>query len=41
MIGYSVGYACIPYLLLGEMLPEKMRNILGAFASAFNLVAVL
>jgi facilitated trehalose transporter len=21
MIGYSIGYACIPFLLLGEMLP--------------------
>ena len=40
MIGYSIGYACIPYLLLGEMLPEKMRNVLGAMASAFNLFMI-
>ena len=29
MIGYSVGYACVPFLLLGELLPENMRNLLG------------
>jgi len=29
MIGYSIGYACVPFLLLGELLPENMRNLLG------------
>ena len=40
MIGYSIGYACVPYLLLGEMLPGQMRNVLGAFVSAFNLLMI-
>lgn len=37
MIGYSVGFACVPFLLLGEMLPARMRNLLGAAVSSFNL----
>jgi MFS family permease len=23
MIGYSIGFACVPFILLGEMLPGK------------------
>ena len=38
MIGYSIGYACVPFLLLGEILPGRMRNLLSAFVSSFNLV---
>jgi facilitated trehalose transporter len=38
MIGYSIGFACVPFLLLGEMLPGRMRNLLSAFVSSFNLV---
>ena len=38
MIGYSIGFACVPFLLLGEMLPGHMKNVLGAFVSSFNLV---
>ena len=37
MIGYSIGFACVPFLLLGEMLPARMRNLLGAAVSSFNL----
>jgi hypothetical protein len=33
MIGYSIGFACVPFLLLGEMLPARMRNLLGAAVS--------
>ena len=38
MIGYSIGFACVPFLLLGEMLPGRMRNLLGATVSSFNLL---
>jgi len=38
MIGYSVGFACVPFLLLGEMLPARMKNFCGAVVSSFNLV---
>ena len=38
MIGYSIGFACVPFLLLGEMLPARMKNFCGAVVSSFNLV---
>jgi hypothetical protein len=28
MIGYSIGFACVPFLLLGEMLPGIVNNLL-------------
>ena len=37
MIGYSIGFACVPFLLLGEMLPARVRNLLGGAISSFNL----
>jgi len=39
MIGYSIGYASIPFLLLGELLPARVKNICSAIASSFNLVS--
>ena len=33
MIGYSVGFATIPFILMGELLPAKYRNSLGGMAS--------
>jgi len=38
MIGYSIGFASVPFLLLGEMLPARMKNFCGAVVSSFNLV---
>ena len=37
MVGYSVGFATVPFVLLGEMLPSKFRNALGPVATAWNL----
>ena len=37
MVGYSVGFATVPFVLLGEMLPTKFRNTLGSVATAWNL----
>ena len=37
MVGYSVGFASVPFVLMGEMLPARFRNALGAIASSFNL----
>ena len=33
MIGYSVGFATLPFVLMGELLPSKYRNTLGGVAS--------
>ena len=33
MIGYSAGFATLPYVLMGELLPSKYRNTLGGVAS--------
>jgi facilitated trehalose transporter len=38
MVGYSIGFASVPYVLMGEMLPARYRNILSAAASSFNLM---
>ena len=38
MIGYSIGFATLPFLLMGELLPAKYRNSLGGMASSFNLL---
>ena len=37
MVGYSVGFATVPFVLLGEMLPAKFRSTLGSAATAWNL----
>lgn len=36
--GYSMGFACIPFLMMGELFPSKYRNLLGSLASGFNLI---
>lgn len=38
MTGYSIGYASVPFLLLGELLPARVKNICSSIASSFNLV---
>lgn len=37
MIGFSVGFGCIPFLLLGEIFPAPQRSILSSIAGSFNL----
>lgn len=38
MIGYSVGFASVPYVLMGEILPRASRNLLGSISTGFNLL---
>ncbi|XP_031622593.1 facilitated trehalose transporter Tret1-like [Contarinia nasturtii] len=37
MIGFSVGFGCIPFLLLGELFPAEQRSVLSSIAGSFNL----
>lgn len=37
MIGFSIGFGCIPYLLLGELFPAQHRSVASAIAGSFNL----
>lgn len=37
MVGYSIGFGCIPYLLLGELFPAQQRSVASAIAGSFNL----
>lgn len=37
MIGFSIGFGCIPFLLLGEIFPVEHRSILSSIAGSFNL----
>lgn len=37
MIGFSLGFGCIPFLLLGELFATKQRGALSALAGSFNL----
>jgi len=39
-IGYSVGFATIPFALMGELLPAKTRSLTGSFSSTFNLATL-
>ena len=36
MIGYSIGFASIPFLLMGELLPARYKNLLGGIASRYE-----
>ncbi|XP_026481106.1 facilitated trehalose transporter Tret1-2 homolog [Ctenocephalides felis] len=40
MIGFSFGYGCIPFLLIGELFPAKQRALLSSIAGSFNLAAM-
>lgn len=40
MIGYSLGFGCIPFLLMGEIFPTKQRSVLSSIAGSFNLGAM-
>ena len=35
---YSSGYANVPFILMGELLPARYRSILGPVSSSFNLL---
>lgn len=37
MVGFSIGYCSIPFLLLGELIPEKQRSFLSSVAGSLNL----
>lgn len=36
-IGYAVGLAAIPFLIMGEMLPARFRSVCGPISTTFNL----
>ena len=37
LIGFSIGWGPVPYTLLAELLPFRIRGLTGGFASFFNL----
>lgn len=37
MVGFSIGFGCIPYLLLGELFPAEKRALLSSISGSFNL----
>ena len=37
MIGYSVGFASIPFIMMGELFPSHLRSLFGGATSSFNL----
>ena len=37
IVAYSLGFANVPFLIMGELFPAKYRGLLGSFASCFNL----
>ena len=37
MVGFSIGYCSIPFLLMGELIPEKQRSFLSSIAGSLNL----
>ncbi|XP_069687135.1 facilitated trehalose transporter Tret1-like [Periplaneta americana] len=37
MVGFSLGYCSIPFLLMGELIPEKQRSFLSSIAGSLNL----
>jgi facilitated trehalose transporter len=36
MFGYSIGYCGIPFLLMGELIPEKQRSFLSSIVVSMN-----
>ncbi|XP_053685630.1 facilitated trehalose transporter Tret1-2 homolog [Sabethes cyaneus] len=40
MIGFSLGYGCIPFLLMGELFPTAQRSLLSSLAGSFNLAVM-
>lgn len=33
MVGYSIGFASIPFVLMGELLPLQYKNVMSGLAS--------
>ncbi|XP_040565614.1 facilitated trehalose transporter Tret1 isoform X1 [Lepeophtheirus salmonis] len=40
IIGYSVGYASIPYVILGELLPNRLRGALGGVVALVHMLSM-
>ena len=40
MVGFSIGFGCIPFLLMGELFPTAQRSFLSSFAGSFNLITM-
>lgn len=40
MLGFSLGFGGLPFLLLGELFPAQYRSQLSAMASAVNLLSM-
>lgn len=40
MVGFSVGFGCIPFLLMGEIFPSAQRSLLSSIAGSFNLAVM-
>jgi facilitated trehalose transporter len=40
MVGFSIGYSGIPFLLMRELIPEKQRSFLSSIAGSLNLGVV-
>lgn len=40
MFGFSIGFGCIPFLLLGEIFPTQQRSLLSSLAGSFNLAVM-
>jgi facilitated trehalose transporter len=40
VVGFSIGYCGIPYLLMGELVPEKQRSFLSSIAFSLSLAIV-
>lgn len=40
MMGFSLGFGGLPFLLLGELFPQHYRSQLSAMASAVNLLSM-
>lgn len=40
MIGFSIGFGCIPFLLMGELFPTAQRGLLSSVAGSFNLAVM-
>ena len=37
MIGFSIGFGSIPFVLMGEIFPAAQRGILSSIAISFNV----
>lgn len=40
MVGFSVGFGSIPFLLMGEIFPARQRGMLSSIAISFNVAAM-